>query len=1240
MAYLDQSQTNHSAVISNIYGANWNAQTFTPAHDGPQTQVKLWLQKSGTPPNPLVVELRATTAGKPNASVLATQTIAEASVPNNSELTVTFDTPYSVTSGTVYAIVLSTTAGDVSHMYRSTGVASSLYAGGTYCGSSDSGANWTTYGFDLYFLTYTEFSSSSSCRSSSSSSRSSSSSSSSSSCRSSSSSSSCRSSSSSSLSSSIDNLVIGGNAPIDRDSYVMTGTTFIDDNNNITENCKLVEVQVWWHADQSSGNMILGIFRDNGTQYVPVNHFHFPINHSAGFATYAINIDVYIGDKVGFYCQYGLDPIDMAAAAGSAFSISGDKTSTTTLKTAWIPVANTLSIRVLKSYLSSSSSSSLSRSSSSSSSSYSSSSSRSSSLSSSSSSSISSSSSSSLSSSSSSYSSSSSSSYSVSSSSSSSTMLSSSSSSSSMSSSSSSSSSSSLSSSSSSSSSSISSSSSSSMSSSSSSSSSVSSSSSSSLSSSSSCSSSSSSLSSSSSSSSSNSSSSSSSFSSSSSSSRSSSSSSCSSSCSSSSSSLSSSSSCSSSCSSSSSCRSSSSSSRSSSSRSSSSSSSSLTPFVKDLYCNAEVEKEGETNFYANAEVVQPLPTIPTDLFATDMQKGDLIRLSWTQNSNYGHNVYQVSPLPRVKLNTYPITGARNYLVGNLTVNQSYSFVIVGVNGQGVESGDSNIVSVTPTVIDYRGQRYLSFTYQVKINGVVRTDVILETVELGYGTSPSTTKFTIPRDPITTIGLPVMDDDVEVIVNGLSLFKGIVKNKDDIISAREKKVSYIAYSKVILKTYNPVTWAAILEAQLLYYGLNITDQNELQAEETIANYLGNYRLYYNMQTDLTEEYELGTGYWNRTVILGVNVIDYNITENNINKVTKVTVRGDRKRTRVAWKPLSLYSRVLNSTIYPGATFTYYLHQIDAFNVGNVKIEAFQSLSQPLFEFDETVSVVPSDYGMTTWEDDTIGPRQKVTRFRNPAADWRSAGAKIDYIYTKVGDQDMPVSALIELTSNPCVYAARTSTGHAVRQGRVPAENVDLGWVRYAMPTLVGGGGYRITYEYEEELPTEVTVGSGTPARIITDTQYKIFVNYAPDDNESVTDNTTEVLAAMTARANGELAKLNQSTLSGRIRIVGDETFDLKTQVLVDGEMLDVIRVVHSFVNGFTTDLELTNEKFRVNVPPYQNIQKTVYNETILKQHMDKLDRLALQIQQRIDTRYVEQDKNTITLTSPFALYGD
>jgi hypothetical protein len=523
---------------------------------------------------------------------------------------------------------------------------------------------------------------------------------------------------------------------------------------------------------------------------------------------------------------------------------------------------------------------------------------------------------------------------------------------------------------------------------------------------------------------------------------------------------------------------------------------------------------------------------------------------------------------------------------------------------------------------------------------VVRADAILETVELGYGTSPSTTKFTIPEDPFNASDFPEMDDDVEVIVNGKSLFEGIIKNIESNITGRERKVSYIAYSNVILQTYNPVTWDYVLEVLADYNGLNITDQNQLQALETVANYLGNYRLYYNMQTDEVEQYQLGTGYYNRNIVIGKNIVEYNITQNTVNKVTKVTVRGDRKRTRVAWQPLSMYTRILDSVYFPGLTITYFVTQVDAFNISNIKVEAFQSLGQPSFEFDPEISLVPSDFGKTIWEDGTIGPKQKVNSYFNPSSDWRNCGAKVAYTYRTVGDKDIPVTALLELTSNPKIYKANTKAGFALREGRVSAEDINFGWCRYALSNEERFSPFRMTWEYEDELPTEVTVGSGIPAITLTDTSYKIFVNNAPEANEIVTNNTSEVITAMTARANAELEKLNRPTLSGRIKILGDETFDLKTLVNIQGENLDVVRVVHNFVGGFTTELELTNEKFRVNIPPFQSVQKTIYDKTLLTQALTRIDLLAIQLQQRIDTGYFEQDKNTITLTSPFSLYAD
>lgn len=657
--------------------------------------------------------------------------------------------------------------------------------------------------------------------------------------------------------------------------------------------------------------------------------------------------------------------------------------------------------------------------------------------------------------------------------------------------------------------------------------------------------------------------------------------------------------------------------------------------FFKDFYGNAVVSIEDSVkDFYGSVVVIQPVPLVPTNLFATDMQKGDLVRLTWDDDANYGYNVYQISPGARTKLNTYVIT-ENHYYAGGLTTNTSYRFVVVGVNGAGTESADSNIVAAIPTAINLATDRYLSFTYSVKINGVARTDVILETVELGYGTSPSTSRFSIASDP-NAAGLPVSEDDVEIIVNTISIFKGVIKNITKTITARSQGISFIAYSKSIYDTYTPVTWAYTLQI-LEEYGLNITDQNDLEARETIANFKGNYRLYYNMTTDAFEEYQLGTGYWNRAVAIGKNIIEYNISKDTLNKVNKVTVRGDRKRYKTNWQSLSFFTKVLSSYHYGTTTITQYYHQISAFNVSNIEVEALQSDGQPAYTFDPEVSVVPSDYGMIDWDDNTIEPKQKVLTVINPSISWVSSSTEIEYAYDRVGDKDIPVTAVIDLTARPVIYLANNRTGHAYRVGRKTdgSEDIDLGWVRYSLPHYTYNASYRVSYEYEEELPTEVTVGSGTPAITVTDTQYQIKIDYL-----NGTNNTTEVIAAMTARANAELAKVNRPVLSGTIKIIGDETFNLKTLVTVEGESLDVIRVVHDFKSGFTTQLELTNEKFRVNIPEYKEKQDSIYNNTLIQQSLSRIDKLAKELQQRINTQYTWQDKNTYIPKSSVSLYAD
>jgi len=651
--------------------------------------------------------------------------------------------------------------------------------------------------------------------------------------------------------------------------------------------------------------------------------------------------------------------------------------------------------------------------------------------------------------------------------------------------------------------------------------------------------------------------------------------------------------------------------------------------YYKQFYGNVIVQKDTTKVFYANTPSVSQYVTYtPTGLTAVDMHVGDLVKLNWDSDANYGYNVYRTSPLPLVKLNTY-VVNETEYLVGNLTVNQPYTFVITGVDGVGNESGYSASATATPTIPNYTGTASRKHTCisSVKINGVVRTDVILKTVELGYGTSPAVARFLIPVDPATS-GLPTHNDTVEVIVNSRSIFNGIIKNIEKSVSNSGKACSYIAYSRAILLTYNSVPWASVLAYRNLY-NLDLSDQTWLQAYETIANFQGNYRLYFNMQTNLIEFYRLGTGYWNRTVVLGKNVIEWNITEDTLTKVNAMTVMGARKKTTLNWRDLEWTATAIGDQFI-------YTTEISAFNIGDIQVEAKQSLGQPDINYVPDSAVVPSDFGLSVWEDGTIEPKQVVADYTDPESEWRSTGIQIEYTTQRVGNEDIPVKAKLTLTSKPKLYQAHIEYYHyGVRVGRTAAENFNIGTVGIAYETLEFDSPFRLSYSYEEQTPTTFGVGSTTPSRTVTDTQYKIW-----DDKLNNEDNSSTVINAMTQRAVGELAKVSLPIVSGRIQILGDETFNLRTLVNIEGQMLDVIRVTHNFDKGFTTDIELTNEKFRDNVLPYQEMRRKIDFERRTTGSQVSLDDLNRKLKQQVSTHTSLQTPVKDVPKSPFALYAD
>jgi hypothetical protein len=165
---LDQSQTQVDSAYS-VSGSHWIAQTFTAGIGGGLDQVDLDLSVIDfcPPDGSLTVAIESVAAGVPSGVVLASATVAEASVPTTlSFVSVSFAAPAAVSAGTQYAIVASAPSAGAtcpppnpSHPqeYQWAISKQNPYAGGAALVSIDSGASWTaeTSGsVDAAFKTY------------------------------------------------------------------------------------------------------------------------------------------------------------------------------------------------------------------------------------------------------------------------------------------------------------------------------------------------------------------------------------------------------------------------------------------------------------------------------------------------------------------------------------------------------------------------------------------------------------------------------------------------------------------------------------------------------------------------------------------------------------------------------------------------------------------------------------------------------------------------------------------------------------------------------------------------------------------------------------------------------------------------------------------------------------------------------------------------------------------------------
>jgi len=126
-----------------VYGANWEAQTFTPGAAHSVNRINLKLARFGNP-GTVTVGIWATGAGLPSGPDVVSAIFDGNALATSALWKLIVIAAQPLLAGTKYAIVARATGGDVNNylLWRSD-VTSPTYAGGVRCYSSDSGATWT-----------------------------------------------------------------------------------------------------------------------------------------------------------------------------------------------------------------------------------------------------------------------------------------------------------------------------------------------------------------------------------------------------------------------------------------------------------------------------------------------------------------------------------------------------------------------------------------------------------------------------------------------------------------------------------------------------------------------------------------------------------------------------------------------------------------------------------------------------------------------------------------------------------------------------------------------------------------------------------------------------------------------------------------------------------------------------------------------------------------------------------------
>jgi hypothetical protein len=522
------------------------------------------------------------------------------------------------------------------------------------------------------------------------------------------------------------------------------------------------------------------------------------------------------------------------------------------------------------------------------------------------------------------------------------------------------------------------------------------------------------------------------------------------------------------------------------------------------------------------------------------------------------------------------------------------------------ESIDSSSVSISPAFI---ANKFQQPAWHVQVNGTPVLDAVLERVELGFGSDLSTASFLLPKNPLTSTGNPVENDTVEVVVNDKVIFKGPIKVITDHIGSDGLKITYTAFSNIVDLNKRTIIYGAFnsdnADYRLYRYNVppilsiigvsasnvpnvfpgevNVTDQTLLAATESILNKVGNYKLYYDMVNQALSVYNFQTGGINtRSFIPGKNIIKYDINKSSENVVDQVIVVGQNPQVTSTRSVSHPHEGISPSGRYE-LSFT-----LSGRNIRGIQVEGL-SREKPNIEYDMSKKI----------------NRAMITKYQGSGSFGLSNPSFRTENFPLSNNDSTEANADAELLPH-VVHHYETST----EWNQVPITTVQRGpdlvdvyitecpkiWKTFFLsaniPNSVFGlpnpettsaiqvvdmqdftvGAMRVTLTLDGDKPS-VTVGSGSISRSITDSQYQIIANSTTGEFNSI-----RVLQEMQIRANAEYARLRYPKISGTISVLGDESIDLRQTILLEGLLLDIVHVSHSFTNGFTTDVTITNEK--------------------------------------------------------------